>query len=132
MPDVDPYFQHVLQECQDPDLQRRMRALDMLGKEYVDQVEGDFLLSLLRKTSSYEEQSAILGIASQIGPRAPIEALLNILTDRDAPDWMLRYAVASTLASLGEDAPVDLFISMLQDLTEDVCLREQIAGLLGE
>ncbi len=129
---MDPYFQHVLQMCQDPDLKVRLGALDMLGKEYLDQVEGDFLLSLLRKTENYEEQSAILGIASQLGPKAPIEAFLDILADRDAPDWMLRHAVARTLAALGEDAPVDVFISILQDPTEDVGLREEIAGFLGE
>jgi HEAT repeat protein len=132
MPDIDPYFQHVLQWCQDPDRGKRMRALDTLGKEYLEQVESDFLLSLLRRAESYEEQSAILGIASQMGPRAPIAALLDILADRDAPDWMLRHAVARTLAALGEDAPVDVFIKILQDPTEDVGLREGIAGSLGD
>src|SRR5205809_4181623 len=132
MLDMDPYFQHVLQMCQDPDLQQRLSALDTLGKEYLDQVEADFLLFLLRRTSIYEEQSAILGIISQMGPRAPIEALLDILADRDVPDWGLRHAVAGTLAALGEDAPIDVFISILQDPTEDVGLREEIAGFLGE
>ena len=132
MLDKDPYFQHVLHECQDPDLHERLRALETLGKEYVDQVKADFLLLLLRRTSIYEEQSAILGIVSQMGPRAPIEVLLDILTDRDAPDWMLRVAVARTLAALGEDAPIDVLISILQDPTEDVGLREEIAGFLGE
>ncbi len=132
MLDKDPYFQHVLHECQDPDLHERLRALETLGKEYVDQVKADFLLLLLRRTSIYEEQSAILLIVSQMGPRAPIEELLDILADRDAPDWMLREAVAGTLAALGEDAPVDVLISILQDPTEDVGLREEIAGLLGE
>ena len=132
MLDMDPYLQHVLHTCQDPDLHERLRALDTLGKEYLDQVKADFLLHLLRRTSIYEEQSAILGIVSQMGPRAPIEELLEILADREAPDWMLREAVAGTLAALGEDAPVDVLISILQDPTEDVGLREEIAGLLGE
>ncbi len=38
MPGMDPYFQHVLQWCQDPDLRLCLRALYTLGKEYLDQV----------------------------------------------------------------------------------------------
>lgn len=126
--DRDVYYQHVLQMCQGDDLSQRMLALDELGKVYVDQVDGDFLLSLLRRASYYEEQRAILGIISQMGSRAPVAALLIMLADREAPR---RHAVAGTLAALGEQAPVDLFIRLLQDPTEDVGLREDVAGYLG-
>jgi len=128
---MDLYFQQVLHECHHPDLRVRLRALETLEKEYLDQVKTDFLLLLLRRASRYEEQTAILGILSQMGPRAPVEELTNILLDRDAPNEIPRGVVAGTLAALGENAPIDLFIKILQDPTEDVGLREDIAGLLG-
>ena len=126
-------FQEVLHSCQNPNLQVRLSALETIEKEYLDLVKAEFLLLLLRKTSVYQEQVAILlGIISQMGSRAPIEELLAILLDRDTSDEMLRIVVARTLAALGEDAPIDAFIGILQDSTENASLREEIAGLLGE
>jgi HEAT repeat protein len=132
MHSLDQYFHQMLHECRDPNLRERLRALEILEKEYLGQVKADFLLLCLRRASLYVEQTAILGILSQMGPRAPVEELTNILLNRDASDEMPRFAVADTLAALGEDAPVDVLIGILQDPTEEVGLREEIAGLLGE
>jgi HEAT repeat protein len=128
---MDDYFLRVLHECRDPNLHERLHALETLEKEYLDQVKADFLLLCLRRASLYIEQTAILGILSQMGPRAPVDELTSILLDRDASDEMPRFAVADTLAALGEDAPVDVLIGILQDPTEEIGLREEIAGLLG-
>jgi HEAT repeat protein len=128
---MDPYFEHVLQTCQHPDPRQRLRALDMVEKAYLDQVDAEWLLFLLRRESTYQAQSALLGIMSQMGRRAPVAALVDILGSRKAQDWMLRERVATTLAALGEYAPIELLISILQDPTAEGGLREEIAGLLG-
>lgn len=125
------YFQRVLQKCLSPDIGQRTRALDELGKAFLEKVEGSFLLTLLRRTSAHQEQSAILGIMGQIGTRAPRQALIDILTDREASSWISRSSVANTLTALGKDAPIEVFITLLQDPTEEVGLREEIAYSLG-
>lgn len=131
MMDRDSHFLEVLRACRHPDLRLRLNALEELEKVYLDQVKADFLLVLLGKTSIYQEQSAILGIMSLMGPRAPVEELTHILLDRDKAPGSLREAVAGTLAALEEDAPVDVLIDILRDPTEEAGLREEIAGLLG-
>jgi len=131
MMDRDSHFLEVLRACRHPDLRRRLNALEELEKVYLDHVKAVFLLVLLGKTSIYQEQSAILGIMSLIGPRAPVEELTHILLDRDEAPGSLREAVAGTLAALEENAPVDVLIDILQDPTEEAGLREEIAGLLG-
>lgn len=129
---MDPHFQHVLQTCQHPDLRARLRALDTLEKAYLEQVEADFLLFLLHREPTYPEQSAILRIMSQMGPRAPVAALVDLLSSRETEHWMLREKVAATLAALRAYAPIALFIRILQDPTEETGLRKEIAGFLGE
>jgi HEAT repeat protein len=131
MPNADPYFLHTLHACHHSDRNIRLRALEMLEKEYIAQVKADFLLHLLERASDYEEQAAILSVMSLLGPRAPVEELTTRLLDRDTQNWMLREAVARALAALGEPAPLDIFISILQNPTEEVGLREEIAYLLG-
>lgn len=129
---MDPYYQYLLHQCRHPELHERLRALDTLGKDYLDLVEADFLLVLLHGTSQYEEQSAILGIMSQMGTRAPVAALIELLEQREAGDSGLREYVAATLAALKESTPLDLFIRILKDPTEEGGLREEIAELLGD
>lgn len=131
MSDVDPYFLHLLRECRNPDLQQRMEALETLSKRYIEQVKADFLLLLLHRATGYTEQTAILSMISQLGPRAPIDELITILQDRADANPFPRPYVADVLASFGENAPLDILIGILQDPTEEVGLREEIAGLLG-
>jgi hypothetical protein len=69
---IDHLFQQALHTCQDPSLNVRLSALETIEKEYLDLVKAEFLMLLLRKTSIYQEQIAILGIISQLGPGAPI------------------------------------------------------------
>lgn len=132
MPDGDPYFLHLLRECRDPDRQRRMRALETLSKDYIELVKADFLLFLLYRATHYEEQIAVLSMMSQLGPGAPIDELVAILQDRADSNELPRGYVAAVLAALEEKAPLDVFIGILQDPTEEVGLREDIAGLLGQ
>jgi HEAT repeat protein len=132
MSDEDPYFLHLLQECRDPDRQRRMRALDILRKDYSELIKADVLLSLLHGATHYEEQVAILSMMSQLGPAAPLAELQAILLDRAASNEFPREYVASVLAALEENAPLDIFIRILQDPGEDIGLRECIASLLGQ
>ena len=121
---MDPYYQYLLHQCQHPELHERLRALDTLGKDYLDLIEADFLLALPRGTSRYEEQSAILGIMSQMGARAPVAALIELLEHREAAEWGLREYVAATLAALKESTLLDLFIRLLQDpMEEGACAR---------
>ena len=96
---MDPYYHYLLHQCQHPELHERLRALDTLGKDHLDLIEADFLLLLLRGTSQHEEQTAILGIMSQMGARAPVAALIEMLEDREAADSGLREYVAATLAT---------------------------------
>lgn len=132
MPDEDPYFLHLLQECHDPDRRRRMQALETLRKDYIEQLKADMLFCLLSKAMHYEEQVAILCMLGQLGPAVPVDELVAILLDRAVSNELPRGYVAGVLASLGERAPLDVFISILQDPTEEIGLREDIAGLLGQ
>src|SRR5947207_2932304 len=112
---MDNYFSYLLQQCQHPHLHQRVEALETLSHEFLDQLDPNFLLLLLRKTSIYEEQPAILEIISQLKSRAPVEALLVYLADREMEGERLRLAVAETLADLGEHAPLDALIRILGD-----------------
>lgn len=132
MSERDPYFLHVVQECSHPERQRRMRALDTLSKDYLEQLKADILLPLLYRATHYEEQVAILSMMGQLGPGAPVAELLAILLDRADSNTFPRSSVANVLAGLGENAPLDIFISILRDPTEEIGLRESIAGLLGQ
>lgn len=129
---MDTNFLELLQECRHPNLHVRLRALETLQKEYIDRVKADFLLHLLRKSTRYEEQSEILSMVGQLGPRAPVDELTTLLLDRSDSNEIPRFRVAETLAALGENTPIDVLISVLQDPTEEVGLRESIAELLGE
>lgn len=132
MSHADPYFLHLLRECRDPDHRQRMTALETLSKEYIEQVKADFLILLLHRATRYDEQTTILSMISQLGERAPIDELITILQDGASSNPFPRGYVASVLTSFGEKAPLDLFIRILQDPTEEIGLREDIAGLLGE
>lgn len=125
-------YLEALRECRHPNPHVRLRALETLYKEHFARVEPDFLLGLLRKASRYEEQSYILGMLSQMGARMPVGELITLLRDRSDANQIPRWSVASTLAALGEHAPVELFITLLQDTTEEAGLRETLAELLGE
>ena len=124
-------FLELLRDCRHPSLRVRLQALEALYKEHFDQVEADFLLRLLRKSSRYEEQSYILGMLSQMGTRMPVDELTMLLLDRSDANQIPRFQVAETLAALGENAPLEIFIGLLQDPTEEASLREMLAGLLG-
>ena len=53
----ESFYRHLLHECQSDDRERRLRALDGLGTdEYLDLVEGQFLLDRLNSTSEVQEQ----------------------------------------------------------------------------
>ncbi len=56
---MDSYLE-LLRECRHPNVRVRLQALETLYKEHLDRVEPDFLLHMLRKSSSYDEQSYIL------------------------------------------------------------------------
>jgi HEAT repeat protein len=132
MSNIDPYFLHLLSDCRDPDHHKRMEALKELSERHMGQVKADFLLFLLHRARRYDEQTAILSMLSQLGPRAPIDELTEIFNDRSDENPFPRGYVANVLASLGERAPLDLFISVLQDPTEEAGIREDMAMLLGQ
>ncbi len=125
-------YTEVQRACRHPNADVREQALEALEKEYFEQAEPDFLLTLLRKTDNYTEQSTILGMLSQMGTRTPVDELTTLLLDRSDANMIPRFRVAETLAALGENAPTQIFISILQDPTEEEGLRETIAELLGE
>jgi HEAT repeat protein len=126
------FYLEALRECRHPNLRLRLRALETLYKEHIARVEPDFLLGLLRRASDYEEQSYILGMFSEMGARMPVGELITLLRDRSDANQVPRWNVAVALAALGAHAPVELFISLLQDPTEEVGLRETLAELLGQ
>jgi len=95
----ESFYRHLLQECQSADLQRRLAGLDGLGKdEYLDLVEGQFLLDRLNATSNAQEQMAIVRLMCQIKEPLPIDALMAILEDWETSTVFLRMEVAHVLA----------------------------------
>lgn len=82
------------------------------------------------RATHYEEQIAILSTISQLGQKAPVDELTAILQDRADSNELPRGYVAAVLAALDDRAPLEVFIALLQDPTEEIGLREDIAGLL--
>src|SRR5260370_9203238 len=106
----ESFYRHLLQECQSADLQRRLAGLDGLGKdEYLDLVEGQFLLDRLNATSNAEEQMAIVRLMCQIKEPLPIYALMAILEDWETSTVFLRRKLAHVLAVNKPDEPLYLF-----------------------
>src|SRR5260370_16322439 len=109
----DSFYRHLLQECQSSDLQRRLAGLDGLGKEeYLDLVEGQFLLDRLNSTSNAQEQMAIVGLMCQI-KEPPIDALMAILEDWETSTVFLRMEVAHVLAVKKAKEALYLFLPVL-------------------
>src|SRR5260370_42200232 len=95
----ESFYRHLLHECQSDDLQRRLRALDGLGKdEFLDLVEGQFLLDRLNSSSDVQEQMAIERLMCQVKEPLPMDALMAILEDWETSTVFLRMQVAHVLA----------------------------------
>src|SRR6266702_182143 len=132
----DSFYRHLLQECQSDDLQRRLRALDGLGKdEYLDLVEGQFLLDRLNSTSDVQDLMAILEdwetspvflrmqVAHVLDVRSAEEALdlfLRIILDPEEHPW-LRETLTGDLAIWGERISDELLLTLLADPEPAVC-----------
>jgi HEAT repeat protein len=128
----ESFSRHLLQECQSADLQRRLAGLDGLGKdEYLDLVEGQFLLDRLSSTSNAQEQMAIVGLMCQIKEPLPIDALMAILEDWETSTVFLRMEVAHVLAVVKAEEALDLLLRVLLDPQEHPWLRETLTGDLA-
>jgi len=128
----DSFYRHLLQECQSTDLQRRLEALEDLRRhEYLDLLEGQFLLDRLNSTSSEREQLAILGLMCQIEAPLPTRALMAILEDWESSSVFLRMEVAHTLAVKQAEEALGLFLRVLLDAREHPWLRETMTGDLA-
>jgi len=128
----DSFYRHLLQECQSSDLQRRLAGLDGLGKEeYLDLVEGQFLLDRLNSTSNAQEQMAIVGLMCQIKDPLPIDALMAILEDWETSTVFLRMEVAHVLAVVKAEEALDLLLRVILDPEEHPWLRETLTGDLA-
>lgn len=62
----------------------------------------------------------------------PVDELTALLRDRSDDNTIPRFRVAETLAALGENAPIEIFISLLQAPTEETGLWETLAEFFGE
>src|SRR5260370_20352743 len=128
----ESFYRHLLQECQSDDRERRLRALDGLGKdEYQDLVEGQFLLDRLNSTSDVQEQMAIERLMCQIKEPLPIDALMAILEDWETSTVFLRMQVAHVLAVKKAEEALDLFLRLILDPEEHPWLRETLTGDLA-
>ena len=128
----DSFYRHLLHECQSDDRERRLRALDGLGKdEYLDLVEGQFLLDRLNSTSDVQEQMAIERLMCQVKESLPIDALMAILEDWETSTVFLRMEVAHVLAVVKAEEALDLFLRLILDPEEHPWLRETLTGDLA-
>src|SRR5258708_20996026 len=128
----DIFYLHLLQECQAACLQRRLAGLDGLGKdEYLDLVEGQFLLDRLNATSNAQEQMAIVRLMCQIKEPLPIDALMAILEDWETSTVFLRMEVAHVLAVKKAEEALDLLLRVILAPEEHPWLRETLTGDLA-
>ena len=128
----DSFYRHLLQECQSDDRERRLRALDDLGKdEYPDLIEGQFLLDRLNSTSDVQEQMAIERLMCQVKEPLPIDALMAILEDWETSPVFLRMQVAHVLAVRSAEEALDIFLRIILDPEEHPWLRETLTGDLA-
>src|SRR5258708_2080714 len=128
----DSFYRHLLQECQSADLQRRLAGLNGLGKdEYLDLVEGQFLLDRLNSTSNAQEQMAIVRLMCQIKESLPIDALMAILEDWETSTVFLRMEVAHVLAVKKAEEALDLLLRVILAPEEHPWLRETLTGALA-
>lgn len=127
----DSFYQYLLHECQDPDLDRRLAGLaDLRGHRYVDLVEPQFLLDRLNSTPHWQEQRAIIGLMCEIEKPLPVDALMAILEDRETSSFYLRMEVAATLAYIHAEEALDLVLRLIQDEEEEIALREALVFTL--
>jgi hypothetical protein len=121
----DSFYRHLLAQCQSADLGHRLDALeDLRQHEYLDLVEGQFLLDRLNSTSHWQEQMAIVRLMCEIEKPLPIDALMAILEDRETSSQFLRGEVAHTLAVIRAEDTIDLVLRLIADPHEEVYLRE--------
>lgn len=136
MREDDSLYRYLLTQCQSPDLNHRLGALeDLRQHEYLDLVEAQFLLDRLNATSDWQEQAAIVRLMHEINKPLPIAALMTILADAETSPTFLRMEVAHLLAGAKADEALDLLLHMLQDGEEEIALREAITwdlALWGE
>ncbi len=136
MREDDSLYRYLLTQCQSPDLDHRLGALeDLRQHEYLEQVSAQFLLDRLNSTSHWQEQTAILRLMYEIKKPLPIEALMAILGDAETTSPLLRMEVAHLLAVVQAVEALDLLLHMLQDGEEEIALREVITwdlALWGE
>jgi HEAT repeat protein len=125
----DFLYLHLLAQCQSPDLGHRLDALeDLRQHEYLDLVEGQFLLDRLNSTAHWQEQAAILRLMCEIEKPLPTEALMTILEDAETSSPFLRAHVANTLAVVRAEDAIDLVLRLIADPHEEVYLREELIG----
>lgn len=123
----DSFYRHLLHECQSADLQRRLEALkDLHRHDYLDLVDGQFLLDRLNATSDDQEQTTILRLMREIKKPLPVDALMAILADAESSSIFLRMEVAATLAVLQAEEAFDLCLRLALDPEEHPWLRETL------
>src|SRR5260370_3464065 len=128
----DSFYRRLVQECQSDVRERRLRALDGLGKdEYLDLVDGQFLLDRLNSTSDVQEQMAIERLMCQIKAPLPTRALMAILEDWETSPVFLRMQVAHVLAVKQAEEALDLLLRLILDPEEHPWLRETLTGDLA-
>ncbi len=132
----DPFYLHLLAQCQSADLEHRLDALeDQRQHEYLDLVPAQFLLDRLNSTSHWQEQTAILRLMYEIKKPLPIEAMMAILGDSETSPVFLRMEVAHLLAVVKAEEALGLLLQLLADPDEEIALREVITwdlALWGE
>jgi HEAT repeat protein len=122
----DDSFSFWLRQCQSPDPGQRLGALEELRQEeYLDRVEGQFLLDRLNATTDWQEQTILLQLMNEISRPLPTRALMAILADRETPTF-LRMGIAHTLAVAQAEEAFALLMHLLHDGEEEIALREVV------